>query len=229
MEWASWVFGQIDFPEHARILEVGCGPGGLWKSTSKAEDLNWSAYLTDLSSGMVTEARAALGASSRFRFLAADAQCLPFPSAHFDGLLSCHMMYHVPNLPKAIAEFHRVLKPGGHLFVATNGGNHLKEFWQFLSLVSGDEVNMTASHSFGLENGADQLGSCFSDVKLWRFKDALVVPEVEPLMDYARSSERLSETQLNKLEQILQSKLGSGKPIHIQKESGLFSARKGLG
>ena len=112
VDWSTWLFERINFPAAARILEVGCGPGGLWKSTDKADKLNWSPYLTDLSAGMVSEARAALADNERFQFVTADSQDLPFPNGHFDGLLSCHMMYHVPNRPRAIAEFRRVLRPG---------------------------------------------------------------------------------------------------------------------
>ena len=93
--WGSWLFDHINLPAEACVLEVGCGPGGIWKSTEKVERLNWSPYLTDLSTGMVAEARMALADNDRFRFLTADSQDLPFPDDHFDGVLSCAMMYHV--------------------------------------------------------------------------------------------------------------------------------------
>ena len=28
--WHRWVFDQLDLPDEADILEVGCGPGELW-------------------------------------------------------------------------------------------------------------------------------------------------------------------------------------------------------
>ncbi|MFP6643544.1 MAG: class I SAM-dependent methyltransferase [Candidatus Latescibacterota bacterium] len=195
--WGAWLADRLDYPEGARILEVGCGAGWLWSETDKAEVLGWKPTLSDLSAGMVAEARACLGQHDRFRFLTADSQHLPFPDNHFDGLPSCHMLYHVPDRARAIAEFRRVTRPGARLLVATNGNSHLKEFWEIIGRVTGSPPKMSASHNFGLENGGDQLAEHFRDVTLERFPDALVVPEVEPLVDYARSSPGQQPTRTN--------------------------------
>ena len=29
--WLPWVFDRFDFPRDVRLLELGCGPGGLWR------------------------------------------------------------------------------------------------------------------------------------------------------------------------------------------------------
>lgn len=48
----------------------------------------------------------------------ADAEVeLPFPDDHFDRVLAIHCLEHMPNLPAALANVRRVLKPGGS-FVA---------------------------------------------------------------------------------------------------------------
>jgi SAM-dependent methyltransferase len=43
----------------------------------------------------------------------ADAESLPFPDESFDLVLGHAVLHHVPDLDRAFAEFHRVLRPGG--------------------------------------------------------------------------------------------------------------------
>jgi SAM-dependent methyltransferase len=50
--------------------------------------------------------------------LRADLCALPFPSDTVDGILCEMVLEHVPDALDAIAEFHRVLKPGGRLYIA---------------------------------------------------------------------------------------------------------------
>jgi len=62
-----------------------------------------------------------------FTFAVVDAQAIPYPDAHFDAIIANHMLYHVPDRPKALAEIRRALKPGGHFYASTLGANHLRE------------------------------------------------------------------------------------------------------
>lgn len=47
----------------------------------------------------------------------ADVQALPFRSGCADLLLASHVLQYPPNLDQALAEIHRVLRPGGHVLV----------------------------------------------------------------------------------------------------------------
>ena len=47
----------------------------------------------------------------------ADAQCLPFRAASFDGLTICYGIRNVEDRTRAYAEFLRVLRPGGQLTI----------------------------------------------------------------------------------------------------------------
>jgi 2-polyprenyl-3-methyl-5-hydroxy-6-metoxy-1,4-benzoquinol methylase len=49
----------------------------------------------------------------------ADIQAIPRPANHFDTVISCETIEHVPDPRKAISELIRVLKPGGRLFLTT--------------------------------------------------------------------------------------------------------------
>ena len=42
-----------------------------------------------------------------------DIQDIPFPDHCFDVVIANHMLYHVPDLTKAISEVHRVLRTDG--------------------------------------------------------------------------------------------------------------------
>jgi ubiquinone/menaquinone biosynthesis C-methylase UbiE len=42
---------------------------------------------------------------------------LPFPDAFFDRVLAIHVLEHLPNLPAALREIHRVIRPAGQLCI----------------------------------------------------------------------------------------------------------------
>ena len=131
--WYRWVFDHFKLDEGSSVLEVGCGPGLLWLSNRHRIPASWQISLTDFSPGMLQEAREWLG-EERFVYEVADAQALPFADARFDAVIANHMLYHVPDLPRALTEIQRVLKPGGHFYASTIGLERMHELdeliWQ---------------------------------------------------------------------------------------------------
>jgi SAM-dependent methyltransferase len=59
----------------------------------------------------------------------ADVQALPFPDGEFDCAVANWMLYHVPDVDRALAELARVLRGRGRLVAATNSLDHLGEMW----------------------------------------------------------------------------------------------------
>src|SRR5439155_23396110 len=59
-----------------------------------------------------------------------DVQDLPFPDGAFDCVLAAWMLYHVPDLDRAVRELGRVLNPAGRLVAATNSERTLPELWE---------------------------------------------------------------------------------------------------
>ena len=106
--------------EPRRVLEVGCGWGELaeWIAGETGADV----VATDLSPRMVELARER-GVDAQV----ADVQRLPFADGEFDVAVAAWMLYHVPELERAIAELARVLRPGGRLVAVTNSLLHLHE------------------------------------------------------------------------------------------------------
>ena len=231
--WHRWVFEQLDLPPDAHILELGCGPAWLWRENSDRIPAGWDITLSDFSPGMVAEAQQHLSGSGRaFTFRQIDAQAIPFENATFDAVIANHMLYHVPDRNAALAEIFRVLRPGGHFYAATNGTKHLKEIQeliqQFAPHTYDAKTTQDAINVFTLENGADQIGQFFPQVRLTRYEDALVVTEVESLLDYILSGivgrDTVSNDQIAAFGQFLADQMAATGAILITKDAGLFEA-----
>ncbi|HUF00419.1 MAG TPA: methyltransferase domain-containing protein [Anaerolineales bacterium] len=229
--WFKWIFDTLHkLPEDARILELGCGHGLLWKENARRIPAGWSITLSDLSSGMLDAAWRNLVVTGRaFRFKEIDAQSIPFEDETFDAIIANHMLYHVPDKPKAIAEIKRELKTDGHFFATTVGANHLKEMTDWFRQIHKSEVWESFANLFTLENGLNQLKPFFPNVTISRYEDNLHVTELEPLIAYFRSGIRageLSEDEFAKLKTDLKKELKEKGRIFITKDSGLFEAIK---
>ncbi len=107
----------LDIGPRHRVLEVGFGPGeGIAKALSRATD--GKVIGVDLSGAMVRRTK------RRFRKAIADGQCqvlqgdanaLPLESSSVDRAFALNVVYFWDPLPPVIAEFRRVLRPGGRL------------------------------------------------------------------------------------------------------------------
>jgi ubiquinone/menaquinone biosynthesis C-methylase UbiE len=229
--WFKWVFDTLlQLPENAGILELGSGPGYLWKENIDRIPPDWNITLSDLSAGMIDAAwRNLVVAGRAFQFKEIDAQSIPFDNETFDAVIANHMLYHVPDRPKAIAEIKRVLKSGGCLIATTVGESHMKRMMDWYERASNGECASMATLSFTLENGLEQLAPFFTNVRLSRYEDNLRVTELEPILAYIRSgisSADLKADELERIKQELQSELNRNGEAFISKDSGLFEAIK---
>jgi ubiquinone/menaquinone biosynthesis C-methylase UbiE len=229
--WMIWVFDSfLKLPEDAKILELGCGPGYLWLENSDRIPAGWRITLSDLSPGMLDDAWRNLVVTGRtFQFKEIDAQSIPFEDETFDAVIANHMLYHVPDPSMAIAEINRVVKPGGRLFATTVGQTHLNELGVLLERVGLEKSYKEFTRSFTLENGFDQLRRCFPQVSMSRYEDALQITEVEPVINYIRSSIHVSEMTEKAISEIrldLEKELHEKGMIFIRKDSGLFETVK---
>ncbi len=237
--WQRWVFDQLDLPPSARLLELGCGPGLLWKENLDRIPQDLSVTLTDASPGMLREAKRDLCNDPRLRFEVADAQEIPFHDKAFDAVVANHMLYHVPDLTRAISEAARVLKPGASLYATTVGRGHLREMGPMLAILDPGhlpDAPIWYYLAFNLENGAVHLSRSFSEVSLIPYEDALIVTEAQPLVDYLLStpiSQSASEltprgefrNRVSELETFLERELEERGEIRVSKQTGMFVAR----
>ncbi|HJR19399.1 MAG TPA: methyltransferase domain-containing protein [Actinomycetota bacterium] len=105
--------------KYGKVLEIGCGTGffivNLWQA-----GLVRQAFATDISPGMVEvcQRNARLVGLKNLEGRAADAETLPYKTGTFDLVVGHAVLHHVPDVPAALAECYRVLKPGGALVIA---------------------------------------------------------------------------------------------------------------
>ncbi len=101
-----------------RSLEIGAGTGYFTLNLLRA-GLVAEASCSDISPGMLrTLAANAERLGLEVRTQVADAERLPFEDASFDLVLGHAVLHHIPDLPRAMAEFARVLAPGGTILFA---------------------------------------------------------------------------------------------------------------
>lgn len=228
--WFPWLFAQMDMPAEVRALDLGCGTAALWVDQRDRLRPDWRLTLADFSPGMLVASRQRLaGATPVFAFCVADAQSLPFADGVFDAVIANHMLYHVPNRPRALAEISRVLRPGGHLYAATNGDDHLREIGALLGRHLSGATWEGRNLGFSLENGADQLRPWFTRTTWEDYPDALEITEVEPLIAYLRSTHAgasLDTARLDRLRHDIADHIAREGAFHVTKSTGFFHCLK---
>ncbi|WP_412541514.1 class I SAM-dependent methyltransferase [Longispora sp. K20-0274] len=171
------------------VLEVGCG-NGRYLQTLRDRGHRGTVLGLDYSPGMAAEA-------GRWApTLVADAQRLPVGSDLFDLVLCMHMLYHVPDVPMAVAELSRVLRPGGTVLVATNGLAHCRETMDIVrratEQVGVEYRSLWNREAFTAEAAPAYLTPVFSSVVAHAELEELLIPDVDAVLGYLAS---LNSTQ----------------------------------
>lgn len=229
--WEAFVYSNLPDLSGKRVLALGCGSAVQWRANRHRFAADAEFVLTDLSEGMLAEARAGLDGDPRFSLLQMDASVITFADNSFDFVTANHMLYHVPGIDQTLAEAARVLKPDGTLMAATNGAHYmsdfdclLTEFWQDF------EGTHTMSVKFNLQNGADLLRSWFDVIEKVIYPGDLWVTEAQPLVDFAYSTPQVQElipiSQKEPMRDFFQARIDRDGGVRIRKETGLFLARQ---
>ncbi|HKP51026.1 MAG TPA: methyltransferase domain-containing protein [Chloroflexia bacterium] len=117
-QWRLWQRAAIPHLGGTRVLEVGMGTGNLQLDLIREGFAVWG---VDLSRQMLRQAtRKARRLNTAFNICRARAQALPFPSSHFDSVVSTFPSEYIADL-KTLAEIRRVLRPGGRLVIVPGG------------------------------------------------------------------------------------------------------------
>ena len=244
--WFPWLFSQIDFESNENILEIGCGNGELWKKLGndylrlKGKQI----YLTDISEGMLEDAKEGLEAlyPNLFSYAILEVgndELKLFIEKYFvkeekklDIIIANHMLFYIKNVEETLGELYEVLRIGGTLYASTYGENHMKEITE---LVQEFDIRIKLTEvalykQFGLQNGKQLLSKYFSNVELRMYEDELIVNDAKALADYILSCHgNQKEILANRYEEFtsfLEEKIQKLGYIRITKEAGVWIAKK---
>ena len=188
--WFPWIFQQCHIKPRLRILELGCGDGTLWTDNLALIPEDISITLSDISSGMLRDARRAIGSSdTRFAFRAFDCKKIPYKDESFDLVIANHVLFYCDDIPAVLKEICRVLSPEGHFLCSAYGKAHMQEVSQLVEDFD-DRIVLSADklyERFGRENGRKILEPFFPDEKWLSYEDFLLVQDAEPLISYVLS------------------------------------------
>lgn len=112
LELTKQLLGFGNFQIGSRVLDAGCGTGTTLRHLSQSCRL--SAVGVDSSEAMLAVARSL---SSESPLICAPLEMLPFDQAGFDGII-CECVLSATVTTQVLAEFQRVLCPGGLLLVS---------------------------------------------------------------------------------------------------------------
>jgi len=231
--WLRWLFERLGLREGERVLEVGCGTANVWRENATRVPAGASLLLTDLSPGMLAEARARLaGLPLSPELREADAQALPFDDESFDLVVANHMFYHVPDRARALGELRRVLCRGGRLVVGTNHWTHLLELRELLARFALEGLLLPPLRDrseFDLETAAEEVAAVLDVVGVERRQSALEIRDAEPLVAYVRSmadGARVPDSSLELLARHVARQIELMGSFHVGISAGVVKARK---
>lgn len=124
----------------------------------------------------------------------ADAVQLPLPSSSVDGALALHMLYHVEDIPAAINELARVVRPGGVVIASTNSDRDKAQLDALWERASGEVLGVangpgriSLSARFSLEKAPSLLGAGFGNVETIQLPGTVAVRSPEPVIAHMKS------------------------------------------
>jgi SAM-dependent methyltransferase len=150
------------------VLDVGCGEGVLTAAVNDAGLRGVRVVGLDRSATMLD---AHLGPKVQ-----ADAARLPFADDVFDAVVAVNVLYHLDEPPSAIAEAHRVLRPGGLFLAATPSRDDSPEL---------ASVWRPTPSTFDAEDAPALVGAVFPYAEVRRWDAPLVtLPDPAAVRDY---------------------------------------------
>ncbi len=113
--WRKEVIRRADLSAASRVLDLGAGTGDLALAIRTRQPACWT-IAADFTLEMMRVGRQRPGGDA-LDWSSADAHNLPFVSRQFDAVVSGFLMRNVSDLPRALREQRRMLKPGGRIVI----------------------------------------------------------------------------------------------------------------
>ncbi len=163
------------------LLDAGCGTGHFLAHL-RSQGHTGRLVGLDQSAGMIA------GLPPDVEGIVGDAQELPIADGEFDWAVARHMLYHVPDIPKALSELHRVARQG--VLIATNSRTNMEYFNSRINDVLqgiGEPPLQPVVDRFCLENAGNQIAAAGFRSRLEVLDNTLVFRTARPMVDYILS------------------------------------------
>jgi ubiquinone/menaquinone biosynthesis C-methylase UbiE len=230
--FSEWLTEQI-VPDHKiKILELGCGTGGLWKDL-KDSFPNCEITLSDFSEGMLQKAKDTLGENG-FKYERIDFHDNPYSDKTFDILISNHNLYHAQDLDKVLSEISRVMKDDGVFYSTTSSTEHMASLRELIGITD-DAIwpNSVVASTFGAETGMAILSRYFQYTERRFHQNELRITELAPILNYFLSvrDERVHQIvkqSVNTIQDKFEAEIGQYGYYKVKTKGCLFICRKQL-
>lgn len=187
----AWTTEVLQPQPGQKILDVGCGAGKqcfLYSDYTKGQA---SIIGGDFSEELLDKARAKLaerdGRNITFQFLDFN-RPFEFQDNTFDLVTSAFAIYYASDLEFTFREAHRVIKPGGRLFVTGPLPENKKMFYDIIQEATDKPIPPMPGSSRFKGEIYQTIERLFSKTELLTFENPLTFPEVQPFIDYVRAS-----------------------------------------
>ena len=173
-----------------KILDVGCGAGKQCFLYSDFTDRKAEVTGGDFSNELLDKARAKNAERAdhvRFEFLDFN-KPFEFESNTFDLVSSAFAIYYARNMDFTFGEAHRVLKPGGRLFVTGPLPENKQMFYDIIREASSKPIPPMPGSSRFKSEIYQTIESKFSHTEMLAFENPITFPAVQPFIDYVRAS-----------------------------------------
>jgi ubiquinone/menaquinone biosynthesis C-methylase UbiE len=173
-----------------KILDVGCGAGKQCFLYSDFTKRQAEIIGGDFSKELLEKARARnteRGDEVTFQFLDFN-KPFEFAGDSFDLVSSAFAIYYASDLGFTFSEAHRVLKPGGRLFVTGPLPENKKMFYDIIKQATNRPIPPMPGSSRFKGDIYKTIESIFNRTELLTFENPITFPAVEPFIDYTQAS-----------------------------------------
>ena len=220
--FGNWIVSNYRIDKGAKVLEIGCGSGDMWKNREVLISNCSKLVLSDFSESMVMTAKDNIGDYDNIEYRVLDIQDIPYGDETLDVVIANMMLYHVPDINKGLAEVRRVLKRDGYFYCATFGEHGIMEY---LSEIFSDYgVEDGTNKNFTLQNGYEILSKFFSNVEKLKYADSLAVTDMDDMTEYIYSladMTSLNNIPKKEIKDVLTRNTENG-VLNVPKEYGMF-------
>ncbi|MDG2992071.1 bifunctional demethylmenaquinone methyltransferase/2-methoxy-6-polyprenyl-1,4-benzoquinol methylase UbiE [Candidatus Synechococcus calcipolaris G9] len=115
--WKKMAVKWLDLSPGQSGLDICCGSGDLARLLARVVGGQGCVVGLDFAPAQLAIARERSGLYPQIQWHEGDALALPFPSHAFDGITMGYGLRNLTNIPRALGEMQRVLKPGGKVAI----------------------------------------------------------------------------------------------------------------